>query len=78
MLVRNGIRVAKPEKDARTIANVLYGCLEDLPEGQIQERMKAIQKVRIRSGNTPKRGSTQGSLRARSRAAGVRHKRARP
>jgi len=78
MVVRNRIRVAKPEKNARAIAKVVYGCLEELPEEEIQERMKAIQKVKITSGNTSKRGSTQGSLRARSRALGVRRRRARP
>jgi hypothetical protein len=63
---------------AMRVAEIIYAGLQKLPEAEQLARTEAIQKIKVRNRNTPKRSSIPPNSREHSRAAEPRRKRARP
>lgn len=69
-------KLDKESKAAKRIAEMMYESLRKLPEDERKTRVKAIQKIKISRRSSPKRTSTQASLRESLPHAAIRHKRA--
>jgi hypothetical protein len=78
--VNTKTKLAKQRKAADCIADIMIGCLRELPKEEQKLRIKAIKNgkvTRSSRGNTPKRVSTPANFRERSPVANRRQKRVR-
>src|SRR5271168_5013264 len=71
-------KIAKEQKAAERVAEMVYACFDKLPKTEQKSRLRAIRNLRIRNRKTSKRSSTPQSFRTRSEAATASRKRVRP